>query len=55
MKSDNLRMIPFSEQELKWNVCMLTRKNEKENPAVQQFRCHVEDWLEGLRIGRISR
>jgi DNA-binding transcriptional LysR family regulator len=55
MRSDNLRMIPFSEQELKWNVCMLTRKNEKENPAVKQFRCHVEEWLEGLRIGRISR
>jgi DNA-binding transcriptional LysR family regulator len=55
MKSNNLRMIPFSDAGFEWKVCMLTRKNEKENPAVLKFRKHVEEWLEGLRIGRISR
>jgi DNA-binding transcriptional LysR family regulator len=55
MKSDNLRTIPFSDAGFEWKVCMLTRKKETENPAVQQFRKHVEEWLEGLRSGRISR
>lgn len=55
MKGTGMRLIPFSDGIYEWNACMITRREEHANEAVQKFRRHIEDWLEKIRNGEIIR
>lgn len=55
MRGNGMKLIPFSDDVYEWNACMITRKDEAENKAVQLFRKHVEGWLEKIRRGEIIR
>lgn len=55
MGGDNLALLPFSDGEYEWTVCMLTRKNEAVGNGVELFRQHVQNWLDNIRSGHISR
>ena len=55
MAGSGLKLIPFSDGEYEWSACMLTRKEESENTAVQCFRRHIQDWLVKIRSGQIQR
>ena len=55
MAGSGLKLIPFSDGEYEWSACMLTRKEESENVAVQCFRRHIQDWLVKIRSGQIQR
>lgn len=55
MKGSGMKLIPFSDDVYEWNACMITRKDEAENKAVQIFCRHVEEWIEKIRRGEIIR
>ena len=50
-----MRLIPFSDGKYEWNACMITRREEHANEAVQKFRRHIQEWLEKIRNGEIIR
>lgn len=55
MKETGMTLIPFSDGAYEWNACMITRKEEHANEAVQKFRRHMEMWLEKIKSGEIVR
>lgn len=55
MEGNGLRLVPFSDGGYEWSACMLTRKEESENIAVQCFHRHVREWLQKIRSGEIQR
>lgn len=55
MKGTGMKLIPFSDGSYEWNACMITRKEESANEAVQKFRKHIEGWLKKIRSGEIVR
>lgn len=55
MKSQGLRLIPFSDGTYEWKICMLTRKGEPVSDAVVLFRNHVINWMQEIKNGHISR
>ena len=55
MREDGMKLIPFSDGIYEWKACMLTRRDEEENEGVQCFRKHVQEWLQKIRSGEITR
>lgn len=55
MKEEGLKLLPFSDGCYDWNACMITRRTEEENEAVQCFRKHVQEWLQKIRSGEVIR
>lgn len=55
MKGTGMKLIPLSDGTYEWNACMITRKEEGANEAVQKFRRHMETWLEKIKNGEIIR
>lgn len=55
MRESGMRLIPFSDGIYEWRACMITRREEEENQAVQCFREYVQRWLEKIRNGEIQR
>ena len=52
---DGMKLIPFSDGRYEWKACMITRRDEEENEGVQCFRKHVQEWLQKIRSGEITR
>ena len=55
MREEGMKLIPFSDGIYEWKACMLTRRDEEENEGVQCFRKHVQEWLQKIRSGAITR
>lgn len=55
MREDGMKLIPFSDGRYEWKACMITRQDEEENEGVQCFRKHVQEWLQKIRSGEITR
>ena len=55
MWEKGLKLIPFSDGTYEWKACMITRRDEEENEGVQCFRKHVQEWLQKIRSGEITR
>ena len=55
MKPDNTVMIPFSDGDYQWKVCMLTRSGEYVSRETALFRRHVQDWVKEIAAGHIAR
>ena len=55
MKESGMRLIPFSDGIYEWKACMITRKEEAENEAVQCFRQFIQEWIEKIKRGEIVR
>ena len=55
MKEQGLKLIPFSDGVYEWKACMITRKEEAENEAVQCFRKFIQEWIEKIKQGEIIR
>ena len=55
MREDGMKLIPFSDGRYEWKACMITRREEEENEGVQCFRKHVQEWLQKIRSGEITR
>ena len=55
MREEGMKLIPFSDGIYEWKACMLTRRDEEENEGVQCFRKHVQEWLQKIRSGEITR
>ena len=55
MQEDGLKMIPFSDGNYEWKACMITRRDTDENEGVQCFRKHVQEWLQKIHSGEITR
>lgn len=55
MKEEGMKMVPFSDGDYEWKVCMITRKEEEENEAVQCFRKFIQEWIEKIKRGEIIR
>lgn len=54
-KGDGMVLIPFSDGEYEWKMCMLTRKGETPGNGVELFQKHVKEWLDMIRAGAIKR
>lgn len=55
MKESGMRLIPFSDGIYEWKACMITRREEVENEAVQCFRQFIQEWIEKIKRGEIVR
>ena len=55
MKEQGVRLIPFSDDVYEWKACMITRKEEAENEAVQCFRQFIQEWIGKIKSGEIIR
>jgi len=55
MKEQGLRLIPFSDDVYEWKACMITRKEEAENEAVQCFLQFIQEWIGKIKSGEIIR
>ena len=55
MREDGMKLIPFSDGRYEWKACMITRQDEEENEGVQCFRKHVQEWMQKIRSGEITR
>ena len=54
-EEDGMVLIPFSDGEYEWKICMLTRKGEVISNGVNIFQKHVKNWMDMIRDGRITR
>ena len=54
-EGDGMVLIPFSDDEYEWKMCMLTRKGETPGNGVELFQKHVKEWLDLIRAGVITR
>lgn len=54
-EGDGMVLIPFSDGEYEWKMCMLTRKGETPGNGVELFQKHVKEWLTLIRAGVIKR
>ena len=55
MGHDNMVLIPFSDGDYEWKICMLTRKNEVVGNGVDIFQKHVKAWIDKIDQGCITR
>ena len=55
MEEQGLRLIPFSDDVYEWKACMITRKEEAENEAVQCFLQFIQEWIGKIKSGEIIR
>lgn len=55
MSESGMKLIPFSDGMYEWRACMITRKDEAENEAVQCFREFVQEWIWKIKTGEIIR
>lgn len=55
MRPDNTVMIPFSDGDYQWKVCMLTRSGEYVSRETALFRRHVQGWVKEIAAGHIAR
>ena len=55
MRFRDMVLIPFSDGEYEWKICMLIRKNEPVGNGVAMFQKHVKEWMEGIVEGSITR
>ena len=55
MKPANTVMIPFSDGEYLWKVCMLMRSGEYVGRETALFFRHVQNWMKEISAGRITR
>lgn len=55
MRESGMKLIPFSDGIYEWKACMITRRDEAQNEAVQCFRKHVQEWIKKIRRGEIER
>lgn len=55
MPGGNLVSIPFSDDEYRWNIYMLTHKSDEENPAIVLWKQHFSEWLHAIHSGEIHR
>lgn len=54
-EEDGMVLIPFSDGDYEWKMCMLTRKGEIPGEGVELFQKHVAEWLMLIRAGVIKR
>ena len=52
MRDPDLLAIPFSDGDYRWSVCMLTRKEDMDNPDLLLFRNHILSWMEAAKAGK---
>lgn len=55
MKPANTVMVPFSDGDYQWKVCMLTRSGEYISRETALFCRHVQNWMGEITAGRIVR
>ena len=55
MRDPELVTIPFCDGSYRWTTCMLTRKEDLDNPDLLLFRNHVLHWMEEIKAGKIQR
>lgn len=55
MGHNDMVLIPFSDGDYDWRICMLTRKNEAVGNGVDIFQKHVRETMDKIREGRIKR
>ncbi len=55
MREHGLKLIPFSDDMYEWKACMITRRDEEENEAVQCFLQYVQEWVQKIRSGEFKR
>ena len=55
MRDPELVTIPFSDGHYHWTTCMLTRKEDLDNPDLLLFRNHVLHWMEEKKKKKIQR
>ena len=55
MSSSNLVLLPFSDGDYEWKICMLTRKNEVPGNGVDIFQRHIKQQMDLIRTGVIKR
>lgn len=55
MKEKGLKLIPFSDGEYEWKMCMITRKGDKPCEAVDLFKQHIMKWIKMIGDGSITR
>lgn len=54
-EEDGMVLLPFSDGEYEWKICMLTRKGETIGNGVDLFQKHIKEWLDLIRAGVITR
>lgn len=52
---DGLVLLPFSDGDYLWKICMLTRKGDVVGNGVDIFQKHIKSWMDGIRSGDIKR
>lgn len=55
MINSNLVLLPFSDGDYEWKICMLTRKNEVPGNGVDFFQKHIKRQMDLIRAGVIKR
>ena len=55
MGHSNMVLIPFSDDNYEWKICMLTRKNEVPGNGVDLFQKHVKKQMDLIRAGAVRR
>lgn len=55
MQEKGLKLIPFSDGEYEWKMCMITRKGDKSCEAVDLFKQHIMKWIKMIEDGSITR
>ena len=55
MKPQNTVLLPFSDGDYRWKVCMLTRRGESVSRETDLFQRHVIQWMQEISAGRIER
>ncbi|MEY8432003.1 LysR family transcriptional regulator [Lachnospiraceae bacterium 48-42] len=55
MGHSNMVLIPFSDDNYEWKICMLTRKNEVPGNGVDLFQKHVKKQMDLIRAGVVRR
>lgn len=54
-ENDGMVLLPFSDGEYEWKICMLTRKGEAIGNGVDLFQRHIMEWLNLIQAGVITR
>ncbi|MGL6201161.1 MAG: LysR family transcriptional regulator [Lachnospiraceae bacterium] len=48
MTTDDLRLIPFSDENYEWKACMLIRQQEQPSREVMLFQNYVQNWIKDI-------
>lgn len=54
-EDDGMTLIPFSDGDYQWKICMLTRKGDVPGNGVDMFQKHIKNWMDKIREGSIKR